>query len=296
MFQENPGIHPVKKAAIMTGKMAIGGLLGFGVAKIIPPLFWLGVRKLNPHAQLPVRKYTPRHKTIGQGLMVAGGLSGNPYLMGVGGGLIASDSDNSVLRKQEWIKNKDQKPTELNMYRYNVPDWMPWAAKYEILADILKELVTKPTYNAQKEIWIPPGREHPDVLNKAREIAHNNNLDGHNKIEVLKAIQKWVQNNINYVYDPRWLDTFAHPYITLKKKAEDCDGQALLSASLGEALGLPMALILIGQKDDKQYNHILSAGIVDKRLIPIETIPIAGKKAAFGFMPPYIHKKVIPLP
>lgn len=292
--QENP-IHPVKKYAIIGGKVVAGGIMGWIAAKTLPPLFWLCVKKLNPYAQIKFRKYTPRHTKMGQAVLFAGGLTQNPILMGLGGGLIASDSDNSILRKQEWTHNKAKAPQEFNITRYDVPSWLPSGIRWNIVGDMLAELVTRPTYNAQKKEWIPPGREHPDILKIAREIARDNVLDGHNKLDVLKAIQKWVQDNITYVFDPRWLDTFSHPYITLKKKAEDCDGQALLTASLGEALGIPMVLILIGQKDDKNFNHIMSAGIVDKQIVPIETIPIGGQRAKFGYIAPHIHKKIIPL-
>ncbi len=165
-----------------------------------------------------------------------------------------------------------------------------------MLVDILVEIITKPTWNARKKIWIPPAREHPEVIAIAREIAHKNVLDGHDKVSVIKAVQTWVQNNIKYVYDPRWLDTFAHPYITLKQRVEDCDGQSLVVCALLEALGIPTVLVLLGQKDNVNYNHILCAAIVDQKLIPVETIPIGGKKAPYGYVSPHIHKKVIPIP
>ena len=293
--EANSPIHPVKKVAIIGGKLAVGGLIGYAAAKTIPPLFWMGVKKMNPYAHVGLRKYTPRHTAIGQATILAGGLMQNPVMMGIGGGLVASDSDNSVLRKQEWNRNKSKSPSDFNMTRYNVPNWLPSKIRWQILSDFLAEMVTKPTYNAQKKEWIPAGREHPEVIEIARKIARQNVLDGHNKIAVLKAIQRWVQDNVRYVYDPRWLDTFSHPYITLRKGVEDCDGQAMLAASLGEALGIPMVLVLVGQKDNKNYNHILSAGIVDKKLVPIETIPLQGERAKFGYMPPHIHKKIIPL-
>jgi hypothetical protein len=77
---------------------------------------------------------------------------------------------------------------------------------------------------------------------------------------------------------------------------EDCDGQALLTASLCEALGIPMVLILIGQRDNDHYNHILSGAVIDRQIIPLETIPILGQKMKMGWMPPNIHKKIIPIP
>ncbi len=117
--------NPVKSVLSIVGRGAIGGLGGFVLAKTLPPLFWFGIRKLNPHAQVPIRKYTPTMSRIGQGVMLVGGLMGRPEIMGMGGGLIASDIDNSVFRKEKWIKEKGQHPLELNMIRYEIPDWLP---------------------------------------------------------------------------------------------------------------------------------------------------------------------------
>jgi len=292
------------KGYLKTGGTIVGGgLVGYCAVKAINPLLWLMLRKLNPHVQVPLRRFSPQRKTIGQGLMVVGALSRQPFLSGIGGGMVFADNDNAVLRKQEWTQDKDGHPDRLNIIRYNIPDWLPWKAKYALLGDLLVELISKPTWNAQKKEWIPPGREHPDVIAVAREIVRANGLDGHDKLAVLRAVQVWVQDNIQYAYDPRWLDVFSHPYLTLKSRVEDCDGQALLAASLGEALGIPMVLILVGQRSPDHYNHILSGGVVDRRIVPIETIPVPVSvnpvtrgKAQWGYMPPHIHKKIIPIP
>lgn len=299
-------IHPkLKSIAVTGGKVLGGGLIGYAGAKILPPLFWWGVHFMNPRIQIPLRKFTPRHKVIGESMILAGALTGNPVLSGVGGGMVVADNDDSVLRKQEWTKKKAEAPHAFNIVRYNIPSWLPMKVQYNMLGTILTEIVTKPTWNAQKKEWIPPGREHPDVIAKAREIFSAGCLDGHDKLATVRAVQQWVQNNIKYTYDPRWMDVFAHPYLTLKTKTEDCDGQALLTASLLEALGIPMVLMLIGQNNPDTYNHILSAAVIERKLVPVETIPIPAPgavnnaqriTASFGYMPSHIHKLVIPLP
>lgn len=288
--------NPAMTALVFGGKAAAAALGGFVATKTIPPLFWFGLRKINPKIQIPLRNHTPTHRTIGKTVLTAGIITRNPILIGIGGGMYISNVDNAVLRKRKWLTAKEEHPDALNMIRYTIPDFFPWQVQYEMLGDILTEIVTKPTWNETQRKFIPPGREHPAVIDQARQIVRDNNLDGHDKIAVLRAIQAWVQDNINYVYDPRWLDVFAHPYITLKKRVEDCDGHALLVVSLGEALGIPMAFVLIGQRRKDHYNHILSAGIVDRKLVPIETIPIQGNKAPFGWMPTHLHKKVILMP
>jgi len=284
--------NPITPILVYGGKAVLGGLAGFGVAKVIPPLFWWSVRQFNPRIQAPIRRLAPQHKSLGKTMMVAGLMMGNPYLAGAGTGVFVANSDDSLLRATKPVLSKNPDEQALNVTRYNIPDWLPTTIQYNMLADILVEVVTKPTWNDEQKKWIPAGREHPDVLKVARQIVVENNLNGHNKMAVLQAIQKWVHKNIHYVYDPRWLDWFSHPYLTLKQKAEDCDGQCLLVASLGESLGIPMCMILIGQTDPKRYNHILAAGLVDGKLVPVETIiPVP-----LGYIPPHMVKKIIPLP
>jgi hypothetical protein len=287
--------NPVRMLAVAGGKALLGGAIGFGAASFLSPLFWYGVRKVNPRIQVPIRRFMPRHASIGRSLMVAGIMSRSPLIAGIGGGMVASNTDTSTLRKEQMVKQHAEFPDRLNIVRYNIPDWLPWRIRYDMLGDILVEIITKPTWNAEKKTWIPPGREHPDIMAVAREIVVSNRLDGHDKMAVLNAIQTWVKSNITYVYDPRWLDFFQHPYITLQKRAEDCDGQALLVASLGEAVGIPMVLILVGQKDPTQFNHVLAGGVVNGKIHSMETI-LKNVDTPLGWMPPHIHTKIIRIP
>lgn len=294
IIEFNPLKHRAGKFqryAFFGGKVALAAIGGYAAVRILPPLFWLAARKLPPKVQAPIRRFSPRHERIGQGLLVAGGLSQNPFLLGLGGGMVASDMSDAVLRKRDWIQDKGPAPGHLNFVRYDIPSWLPSHLKYDMIVDILTEIVTKPTWNEEQKVWIPPGREHPDVLAVAREIAHLAGLDGHDKVAVLRAVQSWVQQNIKYVYDPRWLDTYVHPYIVLKQKVGDCDCQSLLTASLAEALGIPMAFILVSQREKGEFTHVLTGGVIDNKLYPVETIfPLS-----FGQMPEHVEKRVFPL-
>lgn len=428
----NPQAHhrgKVKRYLAFGGKVAVAALGGYAAVRVVPPLFWLAARKLPPKIQVPLRRLSPRHERIGQGLLVAGGLSQNPYLLGIGGGMVASDVGDAVLRKREWIQDRGPEPGRLNFVRYNIPSWLPNHLKYDMIVDILSEIVTKPTWNEEQKVWIPPGREHPDVLAVAREIAQSASVDGHNKEAILRAVQSWVQQNIKYVYDPRWLDTYVHPYLVLRQKVGDClphdtlllmsdytlrplidvevgesiigrdgnstritnkwhkgwkktlrvklnndttlrvtadhrvllengtekkagelvvgdillsfprlpcirrekrpgpicvigvcegsvekvldiettshsiylpetdvvvhncDCQAMLTASLAEALGIPMSFVLVSQREKGEFTHVLSAGVIDGKLCPVETIyPLS-----FGQMPENVDTRVYPI-
>lgn len=267
-------------------KAGLAAVAGYAIAEVATPVFYTLVDRMQPKWREGVRKYAPHHYQIGEIVGITGILTRNPYIVGTGLGIVASDV-------KDFVRSEQRIPQAMfngvNIDKYEIPNILPTSIKYGLVAKKFREIVTEKTYNQQLNVWIPPGRHHPDVITQARNIVVENDLDGHDKIAVLKAIQEWVQTNIHYVYDPRGLDTFYHPYRTLEVKAGDCDDQALLVASMGEALGIPMALELIAHKNPNVYTHVYASGIVNGKLFPLETIyPVE-----FGYRPKFIRRLLI---
>jgi hypothetical protein len=229
--------------------------------------------------------------------MSVGLFTGNPLMLGTGAGLVIADAINLATKDKrmakEWNRGIKGMPS-ISMARYDIPEFYPNAWKYKIVADKLREIVTMDTWNDARQCWIPAGREHPAVIVTGRRIIKDYGLDGHDRVAVLGAIQDWIQKNISYSFDPRFLDTLFHPALTLVSGVGDCDCQSLLAASLGEALGVEMKLRLIGQHKDapSRYNHIFSLGLVDGREYPIETI---FKGVPMGWVAPHISEMTIDL-
>ena len=278
-----------------------GGLgLGIGVAigELAVPVVFRIAKHLPRRVRQALHRYSPTHnKSLGVSAMSVGMLTGNPLMVGTGAGLVIADAyhlaNKDKRMAREWSKGIKGMPG-IGMTRYDIPDFGPSAWKYKVVAEKLREIITADTWNNARRCWIPAGREHPAVVVTARKIIKEYGLDGHDKVAVLGAIQDWIQNNISYSFDPRYLDTLFHPALLLVLGVGDCDCQSLLAASLGEALGVEMKLRLIGQHADhpNHYNHIFSLGIVDGKEYPIETI---FKGVPMGWVAPHISEMTIDL-
>ncbi len=72
------------------------------------------------------------------------------------------------------------------------------------------------------------------------------------------AIADWVQKRILYVNELP--ETFSTPIRTLLNRYEDCDGHAVLVATLCEAIGIPTQLVLLEWAGG--YRHIFPRALV----------------------------------
>lgn len=71
----------------------------------------------------------------------------------------------------------------------------------------------------------------------------------------LRAVQRWVQENIQFVRDVRGVETVTDPVYTLATRAEDCDGQSVLVAALLESIGFRTRLVASGP-DPETFVHV----------------------------------------
>jgi hypothetical protein len=270
--------------------------LGIAVGELAVPIVFRAAKHLPRRLRKAIYRYSPTHnKGVGVSALSVGIFTGNPLMIGAGAGLVISDAvklaNKDKRMAKEWSRAINGMPP-ISIERYDIPEWLPDAWKYRIIGDKFREIVGDDTFNHARQAWIPAGREHPAVFITARNIMRDYNLDGHNKLAVLGAIQNWIQNNINYSYDARFLDQFVHPYLTLLLGAGDCDDQTLLAVSLGESLGIEMEAKLIGQDSETptRRNHVFSQGIINGRRIPIETI---FKGVPMGWEPPFVASTIV---
>ena len=276
----------------------LGMVIGTLVGELAVPVIYRVARHLPHRMRTAVHRYSPhKNKSVGVSAMTVGIFTGNPLMLGAGAGLVLSDAiklaGQDRRMAKEWNRGIKGMPG-ISMTRYNLSEFLPDAWKYRQIGEILRALVTTDTWNNVRQCWIPGGREHPAIIITARKIIKEYGLDGHDRVAVLGAIQDWIQKNISYSYDSRFLDTFFHPSLTLLTTVGDCDCQSVLAASLGEALGVEMKLRLIGQDKDSptRYNHIFSLGIVDGKEYPIETI---FKGVPMGWVAPHVSEMTIDL-
>lgn len=280
--------------ALKRGSLGLG--LGIGIGELAVPIVFRAAKHLPRRLRKAIYRYSPSHnKGIGVSMLSVGLFTGNPLMIGGGAGLVISDAVKLATKDKrmakEWSRAINGMPP-ISIERYDIPEWLPDAWKYKIIGDKFREIVCDDTFNHARQAWIPAGRENPAVFVIGRNIMRDYNLDGHDKVAVLGAIQNWIQNNINYSYDARFLDQFVHPYLTILLGAGDCDDETLLACSLGEALGIEMEAKLISQYKDtpSRMNHVYSQGVINGRRYPIETI---FKGVPMGWEPPQVNSMII---
>lgn len=109
------------------------------------------------------------------------------------------------------------------------------------------------------------------------------------------VLQHYVRDHIRYVRDVRDVETLQTPKTTLRLGAGDCDDQAVLLASLLEAVGASTRFEALGVRGGG-YSHVISAVQAgrsrsgDEVWVPLETIfradPVTGVSIEPGWIPP----------
>jgi len=98
-----------------------------------------------------------------------------------------------------------------------------------------------------------------------------------------RAIQQWVQSNIEYRRDPPDVELVQTPQVTLQLRAGDCDDQATLIAALLQSTGHPSQFIAVGMSG-APLSHVLTQTLIGTKWVAVETI----EPKALGWMPPGI--------
>ena len=99
-----------------------------------------------------------------------------------------------------------------------------------------------------------------DILTQKTIVSGTTNLGWAIKqkdyLAELKAIFKWVRENIRYQFDPVNKDIIESPFTTIKLKLADCDGLTVLIGSLAQSMGYPVVIKIIKQGDTGRMYHI----------------------------------------
>lgn len=87
-----------------------------------------------------------------------------------------------------------------------------------------------------------------------------------------EAIRIWdfVRTYIRYVRDIRDVETLQSPLVTVRNRAGDCDDQAILIASLVQAIGHPVRFVAMGFQP-RLYSHVIAETLVGDEWLPMET-------------------------
>ena len=100
------------------------------------------------------------------------------------------------------------------------------------------------------------------VRQKATQIIHQAGVRPHDELGEIRAITKWVQNNVHYVKDPFMVEYFMTARRLIKdveagNSAADCDDFVILAGSLLGSLGYPVGAIIVDSNKDGVFNHVM---------------------------------------
>ena len=100
------------------------------------------------------------------------------------------------------------------------------------------------------------------VRQKAVEIVNRAGVNQHDELGEIRAIVKWVQNNVTYRKDPFMVEYFMTARRILKDvekgaSAADCDDFVIVAASLLGSIGYPAGAIIVDSNADGVFNHVM---------------------------------------
>ena len=109
---------------------------------------------------------------------------------------------------------------------------------------------------------IEDGMRDQYVRKTAIEIVTAAGVKGHDEIGEIRALTKWIQNNMVYRKDTFGVEIFQEARKLIRdikqgKSAGDCDDFVILGGSLLGALGYPVGALIVDSNGDGVFNHVM---------------------------------------
>ena len=100
------------------------------------------------------------------------------------------------------------------------------------------------------------------VRRKAVSIVDRAGIKGHDELGEIRAIVKWVQNNVVYRKDPMNVEYFMSARRLLKdveegRSAADCDDFVIVAGALLGSIGYPSGALIVDSNNDGVFNHVM---------------------------------------
>ena len=109
---------------------------------------------------------------------------------------------------------------------------------------------------------IEDGMRDEYVRQKAVEIVNRAGVPQHDELGEIRAIVKWVQQNVTYRKDIYNVEYFQTPRRLLKdvesgRSAADCDDFVLIGGALLGSIGYPTGALIVDSNNDGVFNHVM---------------------------------------
>jgi hypothetical protein len=133
--------------------------------------------------------------------------------------------------------------------RIRYPDHVPAEKRFKSVVTYLQQL-------------IEDGLRDEYVRRKAISIVDRAGVKGHDELGEIRAIVKWVQNNVVYRKDPMNVEYFMSARRLLKdveegRSAADCDDFVIVAGALLGSIGYPCGALIVDSNADGVFNHVM---------------------------------------
>ena len=105
----------------------------------------------------------------------------------------------------------------------------------------------------------------------------------------VRAVHEYVRKNIRYRRDVNGVETLSTPIKTLEYRAGDCDDQAVLVATLLEAIGHPTRFVAIKLNHLGPFVHVYTETKIGPKWYSVETT----ENWPVGYEPPGVKKRMV---
>ena len=102
------------------------------------------------------------------------------------------------------------------------------------------------------------------VRRKAVEVVNRAGIRGHDELGEIRAVTKWVQQQVIYRKDPINVEYFHSARRLIKdvedgRSAADCDDFVIVWGAMLGALGYDVAAVIVDSNGDGMLNHVMGA-------------------------------------
>lgn len=133
---------------------------------------------------------------------------------------------------------------------------------------------------------VKEGKRDMSVRQTAGDLTQH--IQQKNYLGEVKALHRFVRDNIRYTRDISGIETIQGPAYTLEHGFGDCDDKSSLLASLLESIGHKTRFVAVGKSPDN-FNHVYVETRVGKDWFPLETT----EPVAAGWSPPGMRARMV---
>jgi len=116
--------------------------------------------------------------------------------------------------------------------------------------------------------YVKQYRKNPDIRRFAENIIRD--VPAKDSVSEVRAVFKWVRDNIRYTQDIRDVETLKTPDAVIFSGMGDCDDMSTLVSTLLEAVGYTTRFCAVGVNEPGLYEHVYAQVKLGTRWISLD--------------------------